>query len=202
MLTDDLPRADREARLSRADGFLRRALAADDRDAAIWRNLAEVSLARGDVGRAREYLAEARDRTSFGDAYALYQLGRISRDAGLWREAAFAWREAGAVAALQSWAQEARGRDQWDRASIALAALAEVRPSEPRGVPAACPGDAPDARRHARLPSTSWSGWQRRPRARRGRSWSWQPCTMSRENPQRRRPRAWKRSSAPRSTGR
>ena len=131
VLTDDLKRDDREALLGRSDGFLRRALAADDRDAAIWRNLAEVSLARGDVGRAREYLADARDRTSFGDAYALYQLGRISRDAGLWREAAFAWREAGAVAALQSWAQEARGRDQWDRASIALAALAELRPNDP-----------------------------------------------------------------------
>ena len=27
--------------------------------------------------------------------------------------------------------QEARGRDQWDRASIALSALAELRPGEP-----------------------------------------------------------------------
>jgi FlaA1/EpsC-like NDP-sugar epimerase/tetratricopeptide (TPR) repeat protein len=131
ILTDDLRRDDREKLLSRSDGFLRRALAADDGDAAIWRNLAEVSLARGDVGRAREYLAEARDRTSFGDAYALYQLGRISRDAGLWREAAFAWREAGATAALQTWSEEARSREQWDRASIALAALAELRPGEP-----------------------------------------------------------------------
>jgi tetratricopeptide (TPR) repeat protein len=131
VLTDDLKRDDREVLLGRSDGFLRRALAADDRDAAVWRNLAEVSLARGDVGRAREYLAEARDRTSFGDAYALYQLGRTSRDAGLWREAAFAWREAGAVAALQSWAHEARSRDQWDRASIALSALAELRPNDP-----------------------------------------------------------------------
>jgi hypothetical protein len=131
VLTDGLSRDERERILSRADGFLRRALAADDGDAAIWRNLAEVSLARGDAGRAREYLAEARTRTSFGDAYALYQLGRISRDAGLWREAAFAWREAGAASALQTWAQEARSRDQWDRASIALAALAELRPSEP-----------------------------------------------------------------------
>ena len=67
VLTDDVPRDEREELLSRADGFLRRALNADDRDAAIWRNLAEVSLARGDAGRAREYLAEARDRTSFGD---------------------------------------------------------------------------------------------------------------------------------------
>jgi predicted Zn-dependent protease len=131
VLTDDLRRDEREQMLSRADGFLRRALAADDGDAAIWRNLAEVSLARGDTGRAREYLAEARSRTSFGDAYALYQLGRISRDAGMYREAAFAWREAHADTALQSWAQEARGRDQWDRASIALAALAELRPNEP-----------------------------------------------------------------------
>jgi len=131
VLTDDLRRADREELLSRADGFLRRALVADDRDAAIWRNLAEVSLARGDVGRAREYLAEARDRTSFGDAYALYQLGRISRDAGQWHEAAFAWREARAASALQTWAQEARGRDQWDRAGVALSALAELQPGEP-----------------------------------------------------------------------
>jgi len=131
VLTDNLPRDERERRLSQADGLLRRALAADDGDAAIWRNLAEVSLARGEVGRARDYLVEARARTSFGDAYALYQLGRISRDAGLWREAAFAWREAGAAATLQTWAQEARTREQWDRASIALAALAELRPNEP-----------------------------------------------------------------------
>jgi FlaA1/EpsC-like NDP-sugar epimerase len=130
VLTDGLPRGDREDLLGRADGFLRRALNADDRDAAIWRNLAEVSLARGEVGRAREYLAEARDRTSFGDAYSLFQLGRVSRDAGLWREAAFAWREANESAALQSWAQEARSREQWDRAAIALAALAELRPTE------------------------------------------------------------------------
>jgi len=130
VLTDDLNRDEREQALTRADTFLRRALAADDRDAAIWRNLAEVALARGDSGRAREYLAEARTRTSFGDAYALYQLGRISRDAGLWREAAVAWREAGAGDALQSWAQEARTRDQWERATVALSALAELRPSD------------------------------------------------------------------------
>jgi O-antigen ligase len=130
-LTDNISRDDREQGLSRADSFLRRALAADDSDAAIWRNLAEVSLARGDVGRAREYLAEAKSRTSFGDGYALFQLGRISRDAGLWREAALAWREADAEAALQSWAQEAKGRDQWDRVSIALTALAELRPNDP-----------------------------------------------------------------------
>jgi Flp pilus assembly protein TadD len=131
VLTDDQNRDEREQGLSRADTFLRRALAADDRDAAIWRNLAEVALARGDSGRAREYLAEARTRTSFGDAYALFQLGRISRDAGLWREAAFAWREAGAADALQTWAQEARSRDQWDRAFAALSALAELRPGDP-----------------------------------------------------------------------
>jgi len=130
VLTDNLDRDDRDELLGRADGHLRRALNADDRDAAIWRNLAEVSLARGEVGRAREYLAEARDRTSFGDSYALFQLGRISRDAGLYREAAFAWREGGEALALQSWAQEARGRDQWDRASIALAALAELRSND------------------------------------------------------------------------
>jgi FlaA1/EpsC-like NDP-sugar epimerase/O-antigen ligase len=130
ILTDDLSREERERGLARADSFLRRALAADDGDAAIWRNLAEVSIARGDVGRAREYLAEARSRTSFGDAYALYQLGRVSRDAGLWREAAFSWREARAESALQTWAQEAKGRDQWDRATFALAALAELRPTE------------------------------------------------------------------------
>jgi hypothetical protein len=130
VLTDGLTLEERARLLNRADGFLRRALVADDGDAAIWRNLAEVSLARGEVGRAREYLAAARERTSFGNAYALYQLGRISRDAGLWREAAFAWREAGASAALQTWAQEARGREQWDRASIALSALAELRSSE------------------------------------------------------------------------
>jgi nucleoside-diphosphate-sugar epimerase len=129
-LTDDLDREDRERLLGRADAYLRRALAADDRDAAIWRNLTEVSLARGDLGRARGYLAEARDRTSFGDGYALYQLGRVSRGAGLWHEAAFAWREAGAEGALQAWAREASDRDQWDRASIALAALAELRPGD------------------------------------------------------------------------
>ncbi|MGE3913156.1 MAG: polysaccharide biosynthesis protein [Chloroflexota bacterium] len=131
ILTDDLGRDERERMLSRADTFLRRALRADDRDAAIWRNLAEVSLARGDAGRAREYLGEARERTSGGDAYSLYQLGRISRDLGKWRDAAYAWREAGAAEVLQSWAQEARSRDQWDRASIALSALAELRPNEP-----------------------------------------------------------------------
>jgi FlaA1/EpsC-like NDP-sugar epimerase len=131
VLTDELRRDERDRPLARADAFLRRALGADDRDAAIWRSLAEVALARGDAGRAREYLAEARDRTSFGDAYALYQLGRVSRDAGLWREAAYTWREAGATAALQAWAQEARSRDQWDRASIALAALAELQPGDP-----------------------------------------------------------------------
>ncbi|MFN8634511.1 MAG: polysaccharide biosynthesis protein [Chloroflexota bacterium] len=131
VLTDDLPRAEREQALSRADTFLRRALAADDRDAAIWRNLAEVALARGDAGRAREYLDAARERTSFGDAYALYQLGRISRDAGQWQDAAFAWREARATGALQSWAQEAKGREQWDRATAALAALAVLQPNDP-----------------------------------------------------------------------
>jgi Tfp pilus assembly protein PilF len=130
VLTDDLSRDERARMVSRADGFLRRALAADDRDAAIWRNLAEVSLARGDAGRAREYLDAARDRTSLGDAYALYQLGRISRDAGQWQETAFAWREARATGALMSWAQEAKGREQWDRASAAFAALAVLDPNE------------------------------------------------------------------------
>ena len=136
VLTDDLRRDERERMLSRADTYLRRALTADDRDAAIWRNLAETSLARGDAGRAREYLAEASLRTSGGDAYSLYQLGRISKDLGQWREAAYAWREAGSLGAgaLQSWAQEARSRDQWDRASIALGALAELRPNDPEPV--------------------------------------------------------------------
>jgi tetratricopeptide (TPR) repeat protein len=136
VLADDLGRDERERILVRADMFLRRALAADDRDAAIWRNLAETSLARGDAGRAREYLAEASLRTSGGDAYALYQLGRISTDLGLWREAARSWREAGepGAAALKSWAQESRSREQWERAGIALAALAEVRPSDPEPV--------------------------------------------------------------------
>ncbi|MCC7367754.1 MAG: polysaccharide biosynthesis protein [Chloroflexi bacterium] len=135
-LTDNLRREDREPILARADLFLRRALAADDRDAAIWRNLAEVSLGRGDIGRGREYLGEARIRTSGGDWYSLYQLGRVSKDLGLWREAALAWREAGTTgaSALRSWSQEARGRDQWDRASVALVALAELRPDDPEPV--------------------------------------------------------------------
>jgi tetratricopeptide (TPR) repeat protein len=110
--------------------FLRRALAADSSDPAIWRNLAEVAIARGDANHAREYLLETRSRTSLGDAYSLYQLGRVSRDAGLWQEAARAWREAQAVGALQSWAQEARGREQWDRAAVALSAVAELRPTD------------------------------------------------------------------------
>ena len=78
-------------------------------------------MARGDIGRGREYLAEARARTSGGDWFSLYQLGRISKDLGLWRETALAWREAGTpgMSALRSWAQETRSRDQWDRASIA-----------------------------------------------------------------------------------
>jgi FlaA1/EpsC-like NDP-sugar epimerase len=136
VLTDGLRRDDRERMLARADLFLRRALAADDRDAAIWRNLAETSLARGDAGRGREYLAEAAKRTSGGDAFALYQLGRISKDLGQWQQAAAAWREAGTpgVLVLRSWAQETRGREQWDRASIALAALAEMRPLDPEPV--------------------------------------------------------------------
>jgi tetratricopeptide (TPR) repeat protein len=129
-LTDGLSRAERERGLAQADGFLRRALAADSNDPAIWRNLAEVSIARGDVGRARDYLAEARSRTSLGDAYALFQLGRISRDAGLWDDAARAWREGQALNALQAWAQEARSREQWDRAAIALSAVAELRPTD------------------------------------------------------------------------
>ena len=106
-LTDGLSRTDRERGLAQSDTFLRRALAADGNDPAIWRNLAEVAIARGDLGRARDYLAETRARTSLGDAYALFQLGRVSRDAGLWNEAAQAWREGEAVGALQAWAQEA-----------------------------------------------------------------------------------------------
>jgi tetratricopeptide (TPR) repeat protein len=129
-LTDGISRAERERGLAQADGFLRRALAADSNDPAIWRNLAEVAIARGDLGRGREYLAEARTRTSLGDAYALFQLGRISRDAGQWDEAARAWREGQALGALQAWAQEARSREQWDRAAIALSAVAGLRPTD------------------------------------------------------------------------
>ena len=114
-LSADTTREEREGRLARAESLLRRGLAIDDRDPALWRNLAEVALARGDAPAARSLLRQARERTGAGDAYGLFQLGRLYREGGFWREATRAWHDAGANEALQSWAGDLRARNQWER---------------------------------------------------------------------------------------
>ncbi|MCC6174588.1 MAG: SDR family NAD(P)-dependent oxidoreductase [Chloroflexi bacterium] len=130
VLSDDLDPNERRLSLERAASLLRRGLAADDSDPALWRNLAEVASAQGEPGEVRTLLRAARDRTDVDDGYGLYQLGRIARDAGFWQEAVRAWRQAGAVEALLSWNSEARDREQWDRSRTILLAIAELRPRD------------------------------------------------------------------------
>jgi tetratricopeptide (TPR) repeat protein len=130
-LEDGVPRAERDARLARAEAILRQGLAVDDRDPSLWRHLAEIAVARDETGEARALVRQARDRTPESDGIALFLLGRIAREAGLTQEAIRAWQAAGRVDVLESWAAELRGRDQWDRASAVLYALVELRPNEP-----------------------------------------------------------------------
>jgi tetratricopeptide (TPR) repeat protein len=124
-------RDEREERLAQAEALLRRGLAIDDRDPALWRNLAEVAIARGDGAEARTLLRRARERTPPGDGYGLFQVGRLYREAGFVPEAVRAWREAEAGEALVDWGGELRAKRQWDRAEQVLLAAAELRPRDP-----------------------------------------------------------------------
>ncbi len=121
----------RDGRLANAEAHLRRGIAVDDRDPALWRNLAEVAIHRGDAAAAGTLLRRASERTKPDDGYGLSQIARLYRDAGFWREAIGTWREAGASEALQGWAADLRAMRQWDQAGAALEAAAELRPIDP-----------------------------------------------------------------------
>ncbi|MFN8523171.1 MAG: polysaccharide biosynthesis protein [Chloroflexota bacterium] len=133
-LQDGLTRDERLAGLERAEGYLARGLELDGRDPALWRNLAEVSVARGDVAEARQALRRARELTASNDGFNLYQLGRVYREAGLWADAVRAWREARAVDALTAWTGEQRVRTQPERLAAIWLAIAELRPDDPDAV--------------------------------------------------------------------
>ncbi|MBA2447689.1 MAG: polysaccharide biosynthesis protein [Chloroflexi bacterium] len=130
LLSDGTSRDERERRLARSEALLRQGLLIDDRDPSLWRNLAEVAIARGDGAEARGLLRRARERTEPTDQYGLYQLGRLNRESGFWEEAIRSWREAGAGLALREWGAELRLRRQWNKASAVLLAAAELRPDD------------------------------------------------------------------------
>ncbi len=125
-LPDGLRDETRQVRLARSEAFLLRGIAASDDDPALWRNLAEVAIARGDEAEARALLRQARDRTAPGDAYGGFQLGRLYREAGYWQDAVRAWRQARATEALQAWAADLRAKGQTERAGVVLSALIET----------------------------------------------------------------------------
>ncbi len=129
-LPDGLSREERQQRLDLAEAALRRGIALDSVDPALWRNLAEVAIARGDGAEARALLRRAREQTAPGDSYGLFQLGRLYRAAGFWQDAIRAWQDARAVDALLAWASEHRSRNQWDRNSAILRAAADLRPAD------------------------------------------------------------------------
>jgi tetratricopeptide (TPR) repeat protein len=124
-----------------AERLLRQTLEFDAGNLSAYRGLAELAVARNQLGEARRLLSEARRRASPDDSHFNFQLGRIYKETGSVDLAIAAWtrvdRDLGAWSCsspdvqLVRWGLELVEQERYESAEKAYRAAIQLRPSDP-----------------------------------------------------------------------
>lgn len=132
-------RGGRKGHLARAEHFLGQAAALDPGNLAVRRNLAELAIARSQLGDARRLLSEARALASPDDSRFSFQLGRLYRETGSLDLALAAWSrvdpDLGAWSCSSTdlqlilWAAELLEQQRWESAARVSRAAIRLEPA-------------------------------------------------------------------------
>lgn len=143
MLDDAASKAERNSRLASAEAAFQRARELDPENRGVYRNLAELALARDQLSEARRLLAQARALATDDDEAFYFQVGRLYQQTGsvdlalsAWSRVdrtLFSWSCSSTFFQLLNWGEALLEDERFESAAkVARAAIATV-PADPRG---------------------------------------------------------------------